>query len=290
MKSTASANATGYGFLGPALFFIFGLIVVPILCLGVYSFWSLDDTGLMDRTTTLATWGQLLVDTYYASMFLKTLVFALGVTVISAVIGYGPAYFLVGTNPKLRGVLILLLFLPSWISYVVRTMSWIPILGKFGLVNNLLVDIGIVDAPLPLLYNGFSVYVGMVHFLLPIMILNIFIGLQTVDRNVVSAARTLGAGSAYAFVTVVFPLALPGLAAGCLLCFILSTGAYITPMILGGPGSKYFSNVVYDTIITQLDWPTGAALSLLLIAMLTLLVYIYGRVIGLSTITRAMKA
>ncbi|SOE92656.1 spermidine/putrescine transport system permease protein [Burkholderia sp. D7] len=284
-----SQGKAAWGYLTPSLLIIFALIVIPLGCLGVYSFWTLQDTGLISHAFTMSTWTQFFADAYYGSVFIKTLRLALFVTLICAIVGYPAAYFLTLVGPRARGMLIVLLFLPTWISYVVRTMSWIPVLGKTGLVNGLLIKLGLIDQPAHLLYNNVSVYMGMVHFLLPIMILNIFIGLQTVDRNLVSAARTLGATDLYVFLSVIFPLALPGLAAGSLLCFILATGAYITPMLLGGPDAKYFSNVLFETIVTQLDWPTGAALSLVLVAMLILLVYVYGRVIGLATIIRAVK-
>jgi spermidine/putrescine transport system permease protein len=289
MRAVAVAEEkAAWGFLAPSFVIVAALIAVPIGCLGIYSFWSLQDNGLIAHGLTLSTWAQFFADSYFVEIFIKTLRLALLSTLICALIGYPPAYFLTIVGRRTRGMLIMLLFLPTWISYVVRTMSWIPVLGKDGLVNGVLMKLGLISAPAHLLYNNISVYMGMVHFLLPIMILNIFIGLQTVDANLVHAARTLGAKNWYAFRTVIFPLALPGLAAGGLLCFILATGAYITPMLLGGPSSKYFSNVLFDTIVTQLDWPTGAAMSLVLAVMLMILVYLYSRVIGIATIVRAV--
>ena len=128
------------------------------------------------------------------------------------------------------------------------------------------------------------------HYLLPIMILNIYLGLATVDPTIVAAARTLGANARQAFLAVTFPLALPGLSAGCLLCFILSLGTFVTPQILGGPGTTYYGNLVYDTILHQLDWPTGAMLSVVIMVLLIALLYVYGRFMGLSTVLRAIKS
>jgi len=290
MNAISAEKRGAFGFLLPALLVVFCLIVVPLCCLAIYSFWSLDDAGLISQTFTLSTWTEFFLDSYYVGVLLKTLRLAVVSTIICALVGYAPAYFLTTLNGRARTFMIVLLFLPSWISYVVRTMAWLPILGRTGLLNTTLVDLGLLKQPIQLLYNDYAVYLGMVHFMLPVMILNIYIGLQTVDKNVVAAARTLGATSSYTFVTVTFPLALPGLAAGCLLCFVLSTGAYITPMILGGPGSKFFSNMLFETIITQLDWPLGAALSLILISLLLLLIYVYGRLIGLATITKSVRA
>jgi len=276
--------------LSPALICVFLLILLPLGCLGIYSFWSLGQDGLLSTEFTLSSWIYFFSDPFYVGILLDTFRMSFTTMLISAVIGYGPAYYLASMPPQARGMMIVLLFLPSWISYVVRTMSWLPLLGKNGLLNGLLIDIGLINAPLPMLYTPVAVYLGIVHFQLPLMILNTYIGLQSVDANVISAARTLGANARQAFLTVTFPLAFPGLAAGCVLCFILSLGAFITPLILGGPGTIYYSNLVYETILHQLDWPVGATLSLVLIALLILLLYIYSRLLGFSTILRAMKS
>ena len=269
---------------------ILALVVFPVAVIGAYSFWEVNMRGVVTNYFTLNSWADLFTDTYYFYMLLRTLQMSLIVTIIAMIVGYIPAYFLTMVSPSARGFLVLLLFLPSWISYVVRTMSWVPVLGRNGVVNGFLLEYGLIDQPLMLLYNDVAVYIGLVHFVLPIMILNIFIGLQAIDRNVLSAARTLGATGFYAFRTVTFPLALPGLAAGCLLCFILSTGAYITPMILGGPGSKFYASMLYDTIIVQLDWSIGAMLALVLTVMLIAVIYIYSRFIGLSSVLKAMRS
>lgn len=286
----ARQTVMAYAFVSPALLVIAALIIFPLACLGVYSIWSLDSNGEIVPKFTLVTWQSFFADDFFSSILLKTLWLSFGATLVAAILAYGPAYFLTLVGKKWRGPLVALLFLPSWISYVVRTMSWLPVLGKTGLINSALLSMGVINAPLPLLYNQFSVYLGLVHFVLPLMILNIFIGLQTVDPNVIAAARTLGARAFFTFVTTIFPLALPGLAAGCLLSFILCLGAFITPMILGGPGSTYFSNLLYETIISQLDWPTGAMLSLIIVALLIVLVSIYGRMVGLATVMRSVKS
>lgn len=275
--------------LAPALCCIAAFVVAPILCVGIYSFWSHLPTGAVSTTLTLENWQELLTDPFYGSILLKTIRLAAVSTAICAVLGYGPAYYLTLQPARRRAAFVLLLFLPSWISYVVRSMSWLHILGRTGLVNTLLLDAGVITTPLPLLYNDFSVYVGIIQYLLPLMIINIYIGLQFIDPNVVDAARTLGANSVQAFWAVTFPLALPGLSAGCLLAFILAMGAYITPMVLGGPGATYYANLVYDTVISQQDWPFGATLSLVVVFFLALSLYGYARLSGLSQMFREAR-
>jgi spermidine/putrescine transport system permease protein len=274
----------------PACAFVVLFVVIPIFCLGIYSFWTLLPDGTVLHELTWDNWRGLFTGSFYGSVLLDTFRLALVSTVTCALIGYGPAYFMATVDPKWKGPLTLLLFLPSWISYLIRTMSWLPVLGKNGLVNTALMDAGAISEPLPLLYNHFTVYLGLVHYLLPIMILNIYLGLSGVDQTLISAARTLGASSREAFFSVTFPLALQGLSAGCLLCFILTLGTFVTPEILGGPGTLYYGNLVYETILHQLDWPTGSVLAIVIVVLLILLLYIYSRFMGLSSVLRAIKS
>jgi spermidine/putrescine transport system permease protein len=273
----------------PALCCVAAFVLAPILSLGIYSFWGRLPTGAVDHVFTLANWRELFGDIFYATILAKTLRLAAVVTVICAIVGYGPAYYITLLPPPRRAILVALLFLPSWISYVVRSMSWLPILGKEGLINSVLAGSGLLAEPLPLLYNDFSVTVGMVQFLLPLMIVNIYIGLQAVDPKLVDAARTLGATGLQAFFAVTFRIAWPGLAAGCLLTFILAMGAYITPLILGGPGATFYANLVFETFLSHQDWPFGATLSLVIIFFLAAGLTGYARLAGLSTMFREVR-
>jgi spermidine/putrescine transport system permease protein len=279
----------GWALVTPALCCVVAFVLVPILSIGMYSFWTRLPTGAVQFSFTLHQWRELIGDPFYMTILLRTLRLAAVVTLICATIGYGPAYYITLVSPSRRALLVILLFLPSWISYIVRSMSWLPILGKEGLLNSLLLRSGAISEPLPLLYNDFSIYVGLVQFLLPLMIINIYIGLQTVDRKVVDAARTLGATPVQAFLAVTFPLALPGLAAGCLLTFILAMGAYITPQILGGPGTTYYANLVFETFVMHQDWPFGATLSLVIIFFLAAGLAGYAKLAGLSTMFRDVR-
>ncbi len=284
-----SGHVLAWSLVAPALCCVAAFVLVPILSLGIYSFWSRLPTGAVNYVFTLENWRELFGDLFYATILAKTLRLAAVVTLICALIGYGPAYYITLVPPARRALLITLLFLPSWISYIVRSMSWLPILGKEGLLNSLLVGSGLLAEPLPLLYNDFSVTVGMVQFLLPLMIVNIYIGLQAVDPKLVDAARTLGATDMQAFFAVTFPIAWPGLAAGCLLTFILAMGAYITPLILGGPGATFYANLVFETFVSHQDWPFGATLSLVIIFFLAAGLVGYARLAGLSTMFRELR-
>lgn len=289
MVRPSAENAVPWALLLPALLCTAAFIVLPLLSMGVYSFWTQPPVGAIRRELTLANWAEFLGDPFYALILGDTLRIAATATVLCVVIGYPPAYALSLIGPRWKGLLIILLFLPSWISYVVRTMSWLYVLGRTGLVNSTLLRLGLVSEPVPLLYNQFSVHLGLVHYLLPLMIVNIYIGLQSVDRNLVAAARTLGATKWQAFLEVTFPLSLPGIGAGCLLVFILAAGSYVTPLVLGGPGTTFYSTLIYESVIRQLNWAFGATVSLVFIMVLGLAVLLYTRLAGLSHVLREAR-
>jgi spermidine/putrescine transport system permease protein len=272
----------GWMLVAPALACVALFVVAPILSMGAFSFWSRLPDGTIDRSFTLESWQLLFADGFYWSILLDTALFALNCTIICALVAYGPAYLLTLQPPRRRAFLMILLLLPSWISYIVRTMSWMPVLGRNGLLNAALLKFGLISEPLDLLYNDLSIYIGMVQFLLPLMMLNIYLGLASVDQNVVAAARSLGATRLSAFLAVTFPLSLPALSAGAMLCFILSIGAYVTPMLLGGPGTTYYSKLIYDEIVGQQNWPLGAALALVIVIIFTVLLALYARFVGLK--------
>ena len=264
-------------------------VLLPVVCIGAYSFWGHMVAGAVEKTLTLENWRELVKDPFYGSILLRTVRLAATTTVLAVLIGYGPAYYLSTIPAKKRGILVLMLFLPSWISYIVRTMSWIQILGRNGLVNTALQGLGITNEPIKLLYNDFAIYVGILQYVLPIMILNIYLGLTSVDRNVVDAARTLGANGPQAFFRVTVPLSMGGLSAGCLICFIWTLGSFVTPMLLGGPGTTYYATLVYENILTQQDWPFGSTLALLSVLFLTVSLAVYGRLMGLSHMFRETR-
>ena len=140
---------------------------------------------------------------------------------------------------------------------------------------------------LAMLYNDFSVVMGLVYFLVPYMIINIYVSLDGIDRNLEASARTLGCSPWQTFREVTLPLSLPGLGAGCMLCFVLAAGSYVTPRLLGGPDTLFFPDLIYEAIISQLDWPTGSVLSVILLLSLGLLVAVYNRFMSLSDIYRS---
>ena len=272
--------------LAPALTAVGLLLIVPLMFIVVYSFWLRSAAGA-DTPVFLDNWQAALTDRFYRDILLNTLKIAAVTTVACAVLGYPAAYFIARSQGN-KLILLVLLMLPFWISYIIRTMSWINILGVSGALNSALIWVGIIDEPVQMLYNETTVILGLVHFLLPFMVLNIFVSLDGIDTNLEDAASSLGATRWQGFLQVTLPLSLPGLAAGGLLCFVLAAGTYITPVILGGPRDAMFANLVYEAIIRQLNWPLGSALSLLLLAVLGVLVLIYNRYLGMAQLAKGL--
>lgn len=273
--------------LSPALTAVGLLLFVPLLFIVVYSFWLRTATGADQAGFYLDNWSEALTDPFYRDILLSTLRIAAITTIACAVMGYPAAYFIARARSN-KALLLLLLMLPFWISYIIRTMSWINILGVSGAVNWLLLTLGIVDEPLQMLYNEPSVILGLVHFLLPFMVLNVYVALEGIDISLEDAACSLGSTRWQAFREVTLPLSLPGLAAGGLLCFVLSAGTYITPLVLGGPTDAMFANLVFEAIITQLNWPLGSALSLMLLAVLGALVLVYNHYLGMAQLMKGL--
>ncbi|AMN54700.1 ABC transporter permease [Labrenzia sp. CP4] len=273
--------------LSPALTAVGLLLFVPLVFIVVYSFWLRTATGADQAGFYLDNWNEALTDPFYRDILLGTLRIAAITTFACAAMGYPAAYFIARSRGN-KALLLLLLMLPFWISYIIRTMSWINILGVSGAVNWALLNLGIVSEPVQMLYNEPTVILGLVHFLLPFMVLNVYVALEGIDVSLEDAACSLGSTRWQAFREVTLPLSLPGLAAGGLLCFVLSAGTYITPLVLGGPTDAMFANLVFEAIITQLNWPLGSALSLMLLAVLGALVLIYNHYLGMGQLMKGL--
>jgi len=275
--------------LAPALSLLVLLLVMPIAIMVVFTFYTFVTAGVEKPVLTLVNWQEFLSDPYYHAFLWKTVRVATITALVCAMMGYPAAYFIAMSRFRHKWLLLLLLIVPFWISFTIRTFSWIHILGEQGIINVTLMWLGIIDHPIQMLYTEGAVIMGMIHFLLPYMILNVYVSLEGIDRDLISAARTLGCTSAQAFREVTLPLSLPGLCAGLLLCFVLAAGSYVTPQILGSNRDALFGNLIYDTIMEQLNWPMGSTLSIVLFVLLGIVSAIYSRYMGLSTIFKGLS-
>lgn len=274
--------------VAPAALLLFCFLILPILVMGAYTFFTFVTAGVESAHPTLANWHEFLTDSYYHGFLLKTLRVGMVTALICGVVGYFPAYFIWATPFRHKWLLLLLLIMPFWISFTIRTFSWIHILGEQGLINVTLMKLGLIDHPMEMLYTEGAVIMGLLHFLLPYMILNIYVSLEGIDRTLIQAARSMGCTNAQAFREVTLPLSLPGLAAGLMLCFVLAAGSYVTPQLLGAGRDALFGNLIYDTIMGQLNWPMGATLSIVLFVILGSVAAIYTRYMGMSQIVKGL--
>lgn len=269
--------------LGPGLLWLVAFFAVPIVLLLVYSFYRFTD-GVMIETFTLENYARALHDTIYVQVFGKSLRYGLVVTLACLAIGYPVAYFLARAATRRRGLLFLALIIPFWTSIVVRTYAWKMLLGTNGLVNYTLEALGLIGAPIKMLYNETAVLVGLTHVFLPFMILPLYAVLEKIDPSLEEAAMDLGADRARTFLRVILPLSLPGISTGCLLVFILTIGSYLTPDLLGGPSEMMISNLIRSEYYVTFNWPFGGALAVLFLIITLAMIVVYNRLFKLERI------
>ena len=265
----------GLPFAWLAVFFLLPFLIVAGISLS-------DSADTIPPYTPLATWtpsgieAHLSLANYRAladgclAAYTGSLVNAALATVLCLALGYPVAYAVARAPRAWRQPLLFFVILPFWTSFLIRVYAWIAILQPSGLVNRLLLAAGLVDEPLPLLYNGFAVQLGLVYSYLPFMILPIYGALSRLDRDLIDAAADLGARPVAAFWRIVWPLSLPGVAAGALLVFIPAMGEFVIPDLLGGPETLMVGRLLWQEFFDNVDWPAAAALATALLAALTL--------------------
>lgn len=221
----------------------------------------------------------------YSFILFRTVRIAAYVTVLCFLLGYPVAYVLAFMkNSKLSNMLMICVLLPFFTSILVRSYAWIVILQTKGLINSLLLASGIVDKPIGLLYNEMAVIIGMVHIMMPFMILPVYSVLKNMDRNLLRAARNLGASAVKAFLKVTFPLSLPGVGSGVMFTFILSLGFFITPALLGGPKTLMISTLIEQQINRLMNWNFAGAISVILLLTTIAVIAVFDKIVGLDKI------
>ncbi len=212
---------------------------------------------------------KFLTDSYYLGVLWRTVRLSLMVTVVAAIAGYPISYFLVRSRGRLRLLLIIVLLVPLVTSPVVVAYGWLVLLGSKGIVNMALIALGVTDEPIKMIYTAFTLVIGLVQVLAAFMVLSIAASLQSLDWNLVLAARSLGAGGWRAFGAIILPLSLPGVATGCLLVFSLSMSAYAVPALIAGPQVKVMSELIYEQTMALLNWPFAGCMSIILLLSTT---------------------
>ena len=209
-------------------------------------------------------------DSLYWKAYLSSLKIAVFSTILTLLIGYPLAYGIAKSPRNLRFILLMLVVLPFWTSFLIRVYAWIGILKKEGLLNQLLLYIGAIDAPLTLLNTNFAVYVGIVYSYLPFMVLPLYAALEKQDETLLEAAEDLGCTRFKAFWTITFPLSLPGIIAGCFLVFIPAVGEFVIPYLLGGADTLMIGKLLWTEFFANRDWPVSSAVAVILLLILVL--------------------
>ena len=263
-------------FLLPFLFVLKISLADPIVAMPPF-------TPLLDLARDGGRWFYLTLDNYrflleddlYWVSYFKSIRIAFISTILCLLIGYPMAYAIARAAPARRNLLLFLIILPFWTSFLLRVYAWMGMLSTNGLINNLLLSIGLIEQPLKLLYTDFAVYLGIVYSYLPFMILPLYANLERLNPDLNEAAADLGARPLQVFRDITLPLSLPGIIAGSLLVFIPALGEFVIPALLGGLDSLMIGRTLYDEFFTNRDWPLSSAVAIILLLILVVPIMLF---------------
>jgi spermidine/putrescine transport system permease protein len=261
----------------PAIAWLIIFFVLPLLIIFAYSFLERGTYGGVTAVFTLSNY-QRLFDEVFLGVIARSLWLAFLTTVACLLVGYPLAFFIATRPPRWRNALLLLVIIPFWTNFLVRTYAWMVLLQNQGVVNTALQSLKIISEPLTLLFTPFAVAIGLIYGYLPFMVLPLYSSIERFNFSLVEAAQDLGANDIRTFWRVFLPLTTKGVVAGSILVFVPSVGAFITPDILGGAKTIMVGNLIQNQFLKARDWPFGSALSVLLTLIVLIPVLIYFRV------------
>ena len=264
--------AASLGLAAPLVAVLMAGFLYPVMRLVVLSF----SGGTFDH------YRRIFAEPLHLGVLLSTIEIAFMVTIASLILGFPIAYLMTRLSKRLAMVVAACVFIPLWTSVLIRSYAWVVLLQRNGIINELLLELGVTERPLKLIYTHGAVILAMTHVLMPFMILPIYSALCALPHDYIRAARNLGAGPVRAFISVTLPLSLPGIFAGGVMCFVLALGFYITPALVGGPGSMLMATLIGQQTTVLLDWPFAAALSTVLLAVTLLFILLFRRTLSLS--------
>ena len=259
-------------------------LLVPLAVMLGMSFFRSTIFGI-ETTPSLANYTKLFTEPMYGRLLLKSLRMALVVTAIVLLISFPVAYWLAKVVRRWKLPLLMLIFIPYWVNYVIRTYAWMPLLGRTGVINYVLLHLGLINHPIDaLLYNEFSVQLVLVYVFLPFGIVPLYLSLERLDDNLLRASADLGASPGATLRHVILPLSAPGLAGSTMTVFVLSVGSYVTPRLVGGPSGLMFGNVIADQFGASFNWSWGATLSIALTVATLALVALVARKVPIARV------
>ncbi len=251
-------------------FFVLGRISLSEVAIAIppyTSLWERAPDGTLEIIASFDNYLFLLSDSLYVSAYLSSIKIAAISTVLALLLGYPIAYYIARSPEPRRSILLLMVILPFWTSFLLRVYAWIGFLRRDGVINNILSWLGVIDEPLVMMQTDFAVYIGIVYTYLPFMILPLYATLVKLDDALLEAASDLGATPTVTFLTVTLPLSLPGIIAGSMLVFIPAIGEYVIPTLLGGPDTLMIGRVLWDEFFSSRDWPVASAVAIVMLIL-----------------------
>lgn len=268
-----------YFFLVPVIIYVLLLIALPLLYILLISFFKSDYYGGMISTFTIQNYIDVF-DQVYISVFLKSFLIAFITTVICILISYPFVLAISHKKPRTQKILMTLVMIPFLTNSLIRMYGWLVLLRKSGVINQVLLGVGVIHEPLSLMYNMFGILIGMVYTLLPFMILPLYSSVSTIDPYLLEAANDLGASKIKTFFQIILPQTLPGLFNGSLMVFTPVLGYFFIVDILGGGKMMILGNLIKNQFLTARNWPFGAAISIVLVLITSLFILIYRKLGG----------
>ncbi len=261
------------------VFFLTPFVIVMVIAVSeaAYSIppFKIPFTWEALKANVATNFGYLINDSLYYTGYLNSLKIAAISTVLCLLLGYPMAYGIARSSGATRNILLLLVILPFWTSFLLRIYAWIGLLGTNGTINNVLLAIGIIDEPLKMMNTDFAVYIGIVYSYLPFMILPLYANLERLDNTLNEAAMDLGSRPMRTFLDITLPLSVPGIVAGSMLVFIPATGEYVIPVLLGTGSSPMIGRVLFDEFFLNTDWPVASAVAIVLLMLLVVPIMIF---------------
>lgn len=257
-------------------FWLLLFALIPLLLITLVSVMSSSTTNLFQLPLTLTSYREL-ADPLYLQIFLRSLGIATLTTTLTLLLSYPFAYTIARTQSRHRTLLMLLVIVPFWTSSLIRTYAIMAILKANGLLNTLLLKLGLIEQPLQLLYTNTAMLVGLIYTLLPFMILPLYANMDKLDYSLIEAAKDLGANSKTIFLKILIPLTMPGIITGSILVFLPAMTLFYIPALLGGSKSILLGNLIQSQFLSAINWPMGAAMSIVLLTIMLLLLLVYWR-------------
>ncbi len=276
-KEERHQRRTAFALIIPSFTHYTFFLIIPLIVLFIYSLYHNVPGGAMETTISLENYKLFLGDSVYLGILLRSIKLGLVVAILAILVGYPLAYFMSISSERTKSLCYVIVLMPLFTSVVVRTYGWMIILGRTGVINSILMKLGLIDMPLKLMYNFMGVAITLLEVLLPFMILNIHSVLENIDKSLELAAQNLGASKLKSFFLITLPLSIPGIASGFILVFALTVASFVSPTLIGGPGFRVIPTLIFEKALASLNWPFGASIAFIFLIIMIILVTFYNR-------------